>query len=109
MSSLIGARSWQLVGLSVLGATADWEDKASFGRWLGLVPLALLFAALVGRLTVRLIATAAALLVLDGLHDLLADADDDYLAALHLVSALALLWRSIQLGVQTRGLPNLPA
>ena len=95
-----------LAGLSLFESASYWADHEAFGRWLGFIPVPLLLLALVGRLPLRLVVLAAALVVLYGLQFLLANVDEGYLAALHPVNAFALLGTAAQLGSQTRGLPT---
>ncbi len=93
-----------LVGLSVFDSPANWEDHAAFDHWLGLIPLPLILAALVGRLPLSLVVMAGALLVLYGVQYLLVHLDEGYLAALHPVNTFAVLGLSVRLGERTRGL-----
>jgi hypothetical protein len=98
-----------LAGLSLFESASYWADHEAFGRGLGFIPVPLLLLALVGRLPLRLVVLAAAVVVLYGLQFLLANVDEGYLAALHPVNAFALLGTAAQLGSQTRGLPPHPA
>ncbi len=93
-----------LAGLSVFESPTYWTDHTSFGRLLGLIPIPLILVALVGRLPVRLLVMAGALLVLYGLQYALANVEEGYLAALHPVNAFVLLGLSSQLGARTRDL-----
>jgi hypothetical protein len=97
-----------LVGLSVFESASFWGDHAALGSWLGLIPIPLVLASLVGHLPVRLVVLASMLIVLSGLQHLLVRADEGHLAALHPVSALALFGLAVQLGTQTRRLLDRP-
>jgi hypothetical protein len=90
-----------LIGLSLFQSADYLDDHKKVGDWLGPIPIALMLAALIGRLPMRLIMMAALLLVLYGVQYALANVDDGYVAALHPVNALVLFWVSTQLGART--------
>jgi hypothetical protein len=93
-----------LVGLSLFESADYWEDHKSLGESLGLIPILLILVALVGRLPMRLIVMAAALLVLFGVQYALPNVDNGYVAALHPINALVLMGLADQIARQTRGL-----
>jgi hypothetical protein len=95
-----------LVGLSLFESADYWEDHKSLGESLGLIPILLILVALVGRLPMRVIVMAAALLVLFGVQYALPTVDNGYVAALHPVNALVLMGLSDQIARQTQGVTN---
>jgi Family of unknown function (DUF6220) len=95
-----------LVGLSLFESADYWEDHKSLGESLGLIPILLILVALVGRLPMRLIVMAAALLVLFGVQYALPNVDNGYVAALHPINALVLMGLADQIARQTSGLTN---
>jgi hypothetical protein len=95
-----------LVGLGLFESADYWEDHKSLGESLGLIPILLILVALVGRLPMRLIVMAAALLVLFGVQYALPNVDNGYVAALHPINALVLMGLADQIARQTRALTN---
>jgi hypothetical protein len=95
-----------LVGLSLFESADYWEDHKSLGESLGLIPILLILVALVGRLPMRLIVMAAALLVLFGVQYALPNVDNGYVAALHPINALVLMGLADQIARQTRAPTN---
>jgi hypothetical protein len=93
-----------LVGLSLFESADYWEDHKSLGESLGLIPILLILVALVGRLPMRQIVMAAALLVLFGVQYALPNVDNGYVAALHPINALVLMGLADQIARQTRAL-----
>jgi hypothetical protein len=96
-----------LAGFSIFSSASYWEDHTEFGTRLGVVPVALIVITLTGRVPLRLVTMAAALLVLYGVQIALANASAGYVAALHPVNAFVLFGLAMQIGARTRKLTEL--
>jgi hypothetical protein len=93
-----------LAGLSLFESANYWDDHKSLGQTLGVVPVLLIFAAIVGRLPSRLIGMSVVLLVLWIVQWQLPKIDNGWIAALHPLNAFLLFGLSVQIGDQIRGL-----
>ena len=98
-----------LAGLSLFDSAAHWSDHRAFGSAIGFAPTAIVLLAALGRLPVRLIGLALLLFFLYGLQYAFVHADSGYVAALHPVNALVLLWLSVLLARRAGSLAAAPA
>jgi hypothetical protein len=98
-----------LAGLALFEDVDYWEDHKSLGETLGIIPILLIIAAIVGRLPSRLIGMSIVLLGLWVVQYVLPDIDNGYIAALHPLNALLLMGLSDQIGGQIRNLTRSPA
>jgi hypothetical protein len=97
-----------LAGLALFEDVDYWEDHKSLGETLGIIPVLLIIAAIVGRLPSRLIGMSIVLLGLWVVQILLPEVDNGYIAALHPLNALLLMGLSDQIGGQIRNLTRSP-
>ena len=93
-----------LVGLGFFEDLDYWDDHKSLGQSLGIIPVLLIVAALIGRLPPRLIGMSVVLLVLWIVQISLPEVDNGYIAALHPLNAFLLFGLSAQIGDQVRNL-----
>jgi hypothetical protein len=98
-----------LVGLSLFESADYWDDHKSLGQTLGIVPVLLIFAAIVGHLPTRLIGMSVVLLVLWIIQWQLPKIDNGWIAALHPLNAFLLFGLSLEIGDQIRNLTRGPA
>jgi Family of unknown function (DUF6220) len=98
-----------LVGLGFFQDFDYWDDHKSLGQSLGIIPVLLIVAALVGRLPPRLIGMSVVLLALWGVQISLPEVDNGYIAALHPLNAFLIFGLSAQIGDQVRNLTRSPA
>jgi Family of unknown function (DUF6220) len=93
-----------LVGLGFFQDLDYWDDHKSLGQSLGIIPVLLIVAALLGRLPPRLIGMSVVLLALWIVQISLPEVDNGYIAALHPLNAFLLFGLSAQIGDQVRNL-----
>jgi hypothetical protein len=93
-----------LVGLAFFQDLDYWDDHKSLGQSLGIIPVLLILAAILGRLPSRLIGMSVVLLVLWIVQWQLPQIDNGWIAALHPVNAFLLFGLSAQIGDQIRNL-----
>jgi Family of unknown function (DUF6220) len=98
-----------LAGLALFEDVDYWEEHKSLGETLGIIPILLIIAAIVGRLPSRLIGMSIVLLGLWVVQYVLPDIDNGYIAALHPLNALLLMGLADQIGGQIRNLTRSPA
>ena len=93
-----------LVGLGFFQDFDYWDDHKSLGQSLGIIPVLLILAAILGRLPSRLIGMSVVLLVLWFVQWQLPQIDNGWIAALHPLNAFLLFGLSAQIGDQIRDL-----
>jgi mercuric ion transport protein len=98
-----------LVGLGFFEDLDYWDDHRALGESLGIFPMLLIAASLLGRLPPRLIGMSVLLLVLWIVQISLPEVDNGYIAALHPLNAFLLFGLSAQIGDQVRNLTRSPA
>ena len=98
-----------LVGISLFESAKYWDDHKSLGQMLGILPVLLIVAAIIGRLPQRLIGMSVVLLVLWLIQWQLPEIDNGWIAALHPLNAFLLFGLSAQIGEQIQHLIRRPA
>ena len=98
-----------LAGLSLFESANYWDDHKSLGQMLGIIPVLLVFAAILGRLPSRLIGMSVVLFVLWIVQWQLPEIDNGWIAALHPLNAILLFGLSLNIGNELRTLTRRPA
>lgn len=96
-----------LAGLStglLGGEPARWSDHVSFGQMIGSLPVLLIVFALIGRVSIPVLAMSGAIFFLYGFQYVFANSNTGEVAALHAVNALVMFWLTTTIATQTQRL-----